>query len=302
MFVLCGYDFCSDKNALTEPPVQATRYDEVTLSNGIFDHWNVSEDVSKPYSSEIPTIWDLLTVMNANFNGNINAGNIDYSLSEINGFKIKRRRTTEFDWVTLKYIPIKDLDDLSFVFNDNLAASGYDYEYAFVPVIGDIEGDYISNTIGSKFEGVFICDQDTIYKFFAGVRYGTNQKVQKIGVFEPYGRKYPVIVSNGLVSYETGSLSGTVLPSDYMKTNKMDRLKITEEKKALFEFLVNKKAKILKDWNSNSWLLCITGNPSAEYDSEYGMGKIDVSAEWTEVGDPENQKDLYRNGMVDEVS
>ena len=247
MFVLCGYDFCSDKNTLTEPPVPATRYDEVTLSNGIFDHWNVSEDVSKPYSSEIPTIWDLLTVMNANFNGNINAGNIDYSLSEINGFKIKRRKTTEFDWVTLKYIPIKDLDDLSFVFNDNLAASGYDYEYAFVPVIGDIEGDYISNTIGSKFEGVFICDQDTIYKFFAGVRYGTNQKVQKIGVFEPYGRKYPVIVSNGLVSYETGSLSGTVLPSDYMKTNKMDRLKITEEKKALFEFLVNKKAKILKD-------------------------------------------------------
>ena len=39
-----------------------------------------------------------------------------------------------------------------------------------------------------------------------------------------------------------------------------------------------------------------------EYDSEYGMGKIDVSAEWTEIGDPENQKDLYRNGMVDEVS
>ena len=54
--------------------------------------------------------------------------------------------------------------------------------------------------------------------------------------------------------------------------------------------------------NGNSWLLCITGNPSAEYDSEYGMGKIDVSAEWAEVGNPENQKDLYRNGMVDEVS
>lgn len=32
------------------------------------------------------------------------------------------------------------------------------------------------------------------------------------------------------------------------------------------------------------------------------MGKIDVSAEWAEVGNPENQKDLYRNGMVDEVS
>ena len=56
MFVLCGYDFCSDKNALTEPPVQATRYDEVTLSNGIFDHWNVREIDSIP-SGEAKETW-----------------------------------------------------------------------------------------------------------------------------------------------------------------------------------------------------------------------------------------------------
>lgn len=299
---MCGYDFCSDKNTLNESPVSASRYDSVTLTNGIFDHWNVTGDTSSKYSSDIPTAWDLLTIMNANFNGHINAGNINYSLSEITGFKIKRRKTTEFDWITLKYVPMENLDTLSFIFNDNLAASGYEYEYAFVPVIGEIDGLYVSNTINSKFEGVFICDQNTIYKFLAGVRYGTNQRVQKIGVFEPYGRKYPVIVSNGLVSYETGTVSGTILPSDYTKTGDMNRLKITEEKKALFNFLVNKKAKILKDWNGNLFLLCITGNPSAEYDNEYGMGKVDISADWTEVGDANNQKDLYRNGMINEVS
>lgn len=302
MFVLCGYDACSDKNTLNETPIPASRYDSATLTNGIFNHWYVTGDARSEYSSEIPTTWDLLTIMSANFNGHINAGNIDYSLSEINGFKIKRRKTTEFDWVTLKYIPISELDDLSFVFNDNLAVSGYEYEYAFTPVIGEIEGDYISNTIGAKFEGVFICDQDTIYKFLAGVRYGTNQKVQKIGVFEPYGRRYPVIVSNGLINYETGSVSGTVLPSDYTKTGAMDRLKITTEKKALFDFLTNKKAKILKDWNGASWLICVVGNPSAEYNNDFGMGKIDVSADWAQVGDDNNQKDLYRNGMVNEVS
>lgn len=32
------------------------------------------------------------------------------------------------------------------------------------------------------------------------------------------------------------------------------------------------------------------------------MGKIDVSADWAQVGDDNNQKDLYRNGMVNEVS
>lgn len=302
MFVLCGYDFLQDKNTLNETPISSNKFNSVTLTNGIFDHWNVTNDVSSEYSSETPTAWDLLTIMNANFNGNINAGNLEYSLSEITGFKIKRRKTTEFDWITLKYIPVSELDNLSFIFNDNLAASGYEYEYAFVPVINDIEGNYISNTIGSKFEGVFICDQNTIYKFFAGVRYGTNQRVQKVGVFEPYGRKYPVVVSNGLIGYQTGSFSGTVLPSDYTKNSDMDRVKIVEEKKALFEFLTNKKAKILKDWNSNLWLLCVTGTPSAEFNNDYGMGKVDVSADWIEVGDANNQNDLYRNGMVNEVS
>lgn len=302
MFVLCGYDFLKDKNTLNQPPVEQTKFNSVSLTNGIFNHWYVTNDVNSEYTSEIPTAWDLLTIMNANFNGNINAGNLEYSLSEITGFKIKRRKTTEFDWITLKYIPVSELDNLSFIFNDNLAASGYEYEYAFVPVINDIEGNYISNTIGSKFEGVFICDQDTIYKFFAGVKYGTNQKVQKVGVFEPYGRKYPVVVSNGLIGYQTGSFSGTVLPSDYTKNSNMNRVKIVEEKKALFEFLTNKKAKILKDWNSNLWLLCVTGTPSAEFNNDYGMGKVDVSADWIEVGDANNQNDLYRNGMVNEVS
>ena len=143
MFVLCGYDFLQDKNTLNESPISSNKFNTVTLTNGIFDHWNVTNDVSSEYSSEIPTAWDLLTVMNANFNGNINAWNLEYSLSEITGFKIKRRKTTEFDWITLKYIPVSELDNLSFIFNDNLAASGYEYEYAFVPVINDIEGNYI---------------------------------------------------------------------------------------------------------------------------------------------------------------
>lgn len=302
MFALCGYDFLQDKNTLNESPVPQTKFNSVTLTNGIFNHWYMTSDVNSEYSSEVPTEWDLLTIMNANFNGNINAGNLEYSLSEITGFKIKRRKTTEFDWITLKYIPISDLDNLSFVFNDNLAASGYEYEYAFVPVINDVEGNYISNTIGSKFEGVFICDQDTIYKFFAGVRYGTNQRVQKVGVFEPYGRKYPVVVSNGLIGYQSGSFSGTVLPSNYLQNADMNRVKIVEEKKALFEFLTNKKAKILKDWNSNLWLLCVTGTPSAEFNNDYGMGKVDISADWIEVGDANSQSDLYRNGMVNGVS
>ena len=249
MFMMCGYNFCSDGNALDPSPIVNNGFTDVTLRNGVFDHWNVNRDVTSPYSSAIPTDWDYLTIMNANFNGNIESGNSEFSLGNIDGIKIKRRKVTDFDWVTLTYFDASELETLNFVFNDNIAASGYTYEYAFVPVVGGTEGNYITNTIGAKFDGVFICDLDTIYKFYAGVQYGTNERVQKIGVFEPYGRKYPVVVSNSLINYETGSVTGTVLADDYLKTKAMNRIDMVKEQRALKDFLTNKKAKILKDLN-----------------------------------------------------
>lgn len=301
MFMMCGYNFCSDGNALDPSPIVNNGFTDVTLRNGIFDHWNVNRDVTSPYSSAIPTDWDYLTIMNANFNGNIESGNSEFSLGNIDGIKIKRRKVTDFDWVTLAYFDASELESLNFVFNDNIAASGYTYEYAFVPVVGGTEGNYITNTIGAKFDGVFICDLDTIYKFYAGVKYGTNERVQKIGVFEPYGRKYPVVVSNSLINYETGSVTGTVLADDYLKTKAMNRIAMVKEQRALKDFLTNKKAKILKDWNSHSWLIVPIDNISTSYDSKYGMGIADVSFDWVEIGDSNNQADLYNNGILKEA-
>ena len=301
MFMMCGYNFCSDGNALDPSPIVNNGFTDVTLRNGVFDHWNVNRDVTSPYSSAIPTDWDYLTIMNANFNGNIESGNSEFSLGNIDGIKIKRRKVTDFDWVTLTYFDASELESLNFVFNDNIAASGYTYEYAFVPVVGGTEGNYITNTIGAKFDGVFICDLDTIYKFYAGVKYGTNERVQKIGVFETYGRKYPVVVSNSLINYETGSVTGTVLADDYLKTKAMNRIAMVKEQRALKDFLTNKKAKILKDWNSHSWLIVPIDNISTSYDSKYGMGIADVSFDWVELGDSDKQSDLYNSGILKEA-
>jgi len=301
MFMMCGYNFCSDGNALDPSPIVNNGFTDVTLRNGVFDHWNVNRDVTSPYSSAIPTDWDYLTIMNANFNGNIESGNSEFSLGNIDGIKIKRRKVTDFDWVTLTYFDASELESLNFVFNDNIAASGYTYEYAFVPVVGGTEGNYITNTIGAKFDGVFICDLDTIYKFYAGVQYGTQERVQKIGVFEPYGRKYPVVVSNGLINYSTGSFSGTILPPNYFDDKVLNRVQMVQQKEQLMDFLTNKKAKILKDWNSNCWLMIIVDNPTVSYAKNSGMGIADAEANWVELGDWNNQADLYNNGILEEA-
>ena len=301
MFFLCGYDFCRDGNALNPSPLSPSVYKTVELTNGIFSHWNVTRDITSPYSPDEPTAWDYLTIMDANFNGTIEAGNVGYDLSQIEGIKVKRRKVDDYNWITIKYIPVGDLEeDLAFSLNDNTAQNGIEYEYAFVPVVSGIEGNYITNTIKSNFDGVFICDKDIIYKFYAGVNYGTNQRVQKIGVFEPLGRKYPVVISNSLINYETGSFSGTVLPNDYLTNKDLDKLSMVQERKDLLDFLTNKQPKILKDWNGNIWLMIITGNPNVSFQRSSAMKIADVSADWTEIGDYNSQKDLYEAGFVAE--
>lgn len=300
MLIGCGYNFCADKNALDPSPMTNDIFTTTSIKSGIFDHWNVTKDVASDYSPDIPEGWNPLTIMDANFNGDLNAGNLDYLLSQISGFRIKRRKTTDFNWVTLAYIPM-DAEREQVLYNDNFAVSGTEYEYALVPILGNTEGNYITETIGAKFDGVFICDQDTIYKFYAGARYGASERVQKVGVFEPYGRKYPVVVSNALTNYETGSFGATILPSDYMRDGDVDRQAIVRERKELVDFLTNKRAKILKDWNGQIWMILTTSNPSISYVEGSGMGIADVAASYVEIGDPNNQTDLYNAGLTNEV-
>ena len=298
MIGLVGYNFCADGNALDPTPTNINDITFTKVQNGIFDHFNVSRDTSFDYSSIIPTDWDVNTLMNASFAGNASAGNVAQVASGVTSVRVKRRIKGTFDWITIREIPVAKPEDLSFVITDNLNAYNVEYEYAYVPMMEDVEGNYIVESILSKFEGVFICDIDTVFKFYAGVEYDTNDAIQQVGVFQPYNRKYPIVVSNSIMQYQTGGIGGWVLPEDYEDTHVFDRSKIVKEKEVLLNFLMNKKPKILKDMNGNNWLVYFTGNPSVTYDNNYGQGMLKVSANWTEVGDPNDKTDLYENGLI----
>ena len=298
MIGLIGYNFCADGNALDPTPTDINNITYTKIQNGVFDHFNVSRDTSFDYSSIIPTDWDTNTLMNADFAGNVSAGNVAQVATGVTSVRVKRRIKGTFDWITIREIPISKPEDMSFVITDNLNAYNVEYEYAYVPVMEDVEGSYIIESILSKFEGVFICDIDTVFKFYAGVEYDTNDAIQQVGVFQPFNRKYPIVVSNGIMQYQTGGIGGWVLPEDYEDTHVFDRSKIVKEKEVLLNFLMNKKPKIIKDMNGNNWLVYFTGNPTVTYDNNYGQGMLKVSAKWTEVGDPNDKTDLYENGLI----
>lgn len=298
MIGFIGYNFCSDGNSADPTPTNINNITNTRLQNGIFDHFNVTRNVAFDYNSIIPTDWDIDTIMNADFKGNASAGNVSQMAAGITSIRVKRRVKGTFDWITIKQISVSKPEDLSFVITDNLNAYNTEYEYAFVPVMEDVEGSYIIESILSKFEGVFVCDVDTVFKFHAGVEYNNNTSNQQVGVFQPYNRKYPVVVSNSIMNYQTGSIGGWVLPNDFDDNRNPSRIAITKEKEGLLKFLLNKKPKIIKDMNGNSWLVYFTGNPTLSYDNNYGQGMVKVSAEWTEVGNPNDKTDLYENGLI----
>lgn len=299
MFQFVGYHAFGGPDALSNAPSQVDEITTTRIQNAIFDHYNATKNTSIEFTTTIPTAWDYDTIMDANFEGDIDAGNVDFILSQISSIVIKRRIVGTFDWLTLETIPVNSLEDLTFVFEDKLNAYGIEYEYAFVPIIEGIEGNYIINSIMSKFDGVYIGDYDSIFRFFYGVQYGTNVRNQIVGTFTPLGRQYPIVVANGLINYDSGTVTGMVLNDDYDETGKLDLPAIVAKKEFIKTFLTNKKPKILKDWTGQIWLVMITDSPQITYADRSGLRVPSITFNWTEVGDANTQSDLYNNGILD---
>lgn len=298
MIGIVGYNFCSDGDSINPTPTNINSITMSKIQNGIFDYFNVTRNVTFDYTSIQPTDWDTDTIMNADFKGNVSAGNVAQVASGVTAVRIKRRIKGTFDWITIREIPVTEPSDMSFVITDNLNAYNVEYEYAFVPMLQDVEGSYIIESVISKFNGIFICDTETAFRLYAGVEYSSNAMNQQIGVFQPYNRQYPVVVSNSIMQYRTGNIGGWILPDDFEDIKKIDSTEIMRQKEVFLKFLTNKKPKIIKDMNGNKWLAYFTGNPNVTYDNNYGQGMVKVNADWTEVGNSDDKTDLYENGLI----
>lgn len=296
MISFCGYNLCYDINAMDVFPTNLTNITNTELTNAIFDHIDISKSTNIPYSVEIP-IWDYETILDCNFEDNIAGGNMDITLSQITSLKIKRRVEGSFDWTTLKEYTIDESEDFIINTFDRYNTNGLTYEYAVVPILNGIEGNYITSSVDSCFNSIFIVDRDGYLKLDKNVVYEARTSNQLVGEHVPIGRKYPIVVTNANADYSSGGLSGTILNDDYDETRSVDRLGIVDQTKIAEVFLKNKKPKIIKDWNGNTWLVMIVGNPTINY-SRDGGGVVNISFQYTEQGDANNTQDLYNNGLI----
>jgi hypothetical protein len=296
---LMNYNFMTDDSVIDPAPARVPVINGVQLSNAIFDHLNILNSGTEEYSTEIPLEWTNDTIINANFNGNINAGNLDYSTEELAGVYIKRRVKGTFAWLTLYDIAMETAEDLSLTRYDLLNQHGVTYEYAFVPYLKDYtECAYIVKEVESSLDGVFVCSPTAIVKFYGGLSYGAASVANRTGVFEPLGTKYPIVVSNANTQYYKGSLQSTALSFTQLMDSTFNRVSNTDYLNALTNFLTDKTTKIIKDWNGNIWLVAVLDDASISYNNNVGMGLGDVGFSFVEIGSAKDQNALQTNGFI----
>lgn len=277
----------------------------VMITNGKYDGIYITADSEMtPYKGYVEgqyvmPEWDVNTILNCDFDHNINGGKIEITLSEISGIVIKRREKNK-KWITIYKQDVYTRADLNVSIKDSMIPSGITQEYAVVPIKqGGVEGEYIIVESTPCWNGVFISTKDKIYKLYNGVTYGSLKRNKQIGEFIPIGSIYPTDVQNGISKYDTLSISGGLYGYNYENTRIINRADVIKQSNDLLDTLHSDESLVITDWNGNIWLGRCSTSPTISFVQSYGNGLCNISFDFTEQGKYDNAKDLYENGIID---
>lgn len=299
--MILGMDFLSDSATFSPAPGVFDTISSITLENSVVDELYGSKDTSA-FGGTPPDTWTSDTVVNAHFEGDLIGGSLDYKVDELSAMKLKRREKAtpgklENEWATLAVYPIEKKEDLAFEYVDRLARAS-DYEYAVVPVVGDIEQNYTVTEVRSEFDGLVVADTHESYQSVADVGIDSVSQNRASSVVTVLGNKYPYIQYNGMANYQSGTAHGLFVEIDW----KEKRFKVEtgyQYRDALLKFLTNGQPKIIKYSDGRMWLADIVDAPTLSPGNH--PYQVSCSFNFVEIGDANSKRDLYDNGFISEV-
>lgn len=282
----------------TEPSLLSS-LDNVRLENAIFDTVRIDSEITDDF--DISEDWTATTKLLALFKGNLYAGNVNLGVDNTTNIIVKRREVGDFEWFNMFNIPVESVESFDFNLIDRYASGGVDYQYAVVPIIDGLEGEYNfgtseetgENYIACNFGGFILLDRDTEYASYLDVSFDT-QKNQTRNSVVPLNSKYPYIIKNSQNNYYSGNASATFVKVEDCEHIKKESRKYREE---LLDFLVNDNVKILKYFDGRTFMIEII-EPPTDTASEH-PDKHAISFTFTEVGDVLSNEDMYINGFLD---
>lgn len=273
-------------------------FTKVEVSNSIFTHATIYDKAI--VGTTIPTEWNDDMVFNCDFKTLYAGDPIAYKVENVQYIVIKRQELVNGvqKWITLIKKLVTKPEDLIFEFTDYLNKNGSTYQYAIFEIDKQgIEGEYYtSNYVNSCFEKVIVASGNEGYDLTGGTVYNSYSRNQEVGYYTTFGRKYPIGVSNALVDYDSMTIEGYLIKDN--KSEHINRIEQTKYEKDFKNFIVNKKPKIVKDYNGNLWVVLVSGEVSFQPIQEIGNTFPLISFSWVEIAAPDNEGELVNCGLL----
>jgi hypothetical protein len=262
----------------------------IEIHNGYFNHLTFYNDIVEEYTTP-KTEWEEgIMEFNCSFNNTLNGGNVDSALNS-DEIIVKRRVINTSVWVNVYRKAISSNADFRFTIYDPYCRNKTMYEYAIVPVLNGVEGDYYSEQIFSSFDGFYIADKTNLFRVMVNVNYDATDKTE-YGLLQPLNSKYPIIINNGITRYNNGTLNCAIMGYKYLNTRKFDTIDIAKMRNDVIDFLNNGLTKVVKDWTGNIAVINKIGDVTRGLNAQTGYSTIGFT--WVEQGvanDPKLYKD-----------
>lgn len=266
---------------------------QIAIQNGTFDQLFVSKNPDLTVENGYDD-WNYDTVLNANYDSNLDAGNSGFSLRNTDVMLVKCREKGTMEWKTIYAKDINTIEDFHMYEIYKYAPSNFDGEWMLVSTCNGIENSYVIKECMSKFDGMYIVDKDNMYGTIFDLEYMDTTSNINSSVLETLNNQYASVINHSNVNYESSTAIGTFLKFN-QETCQVDLslgMKYREEFK---RWLTNRKPKILKFPDGRIWLICVIGKPV-----DAAKGHVDlrqISFDWVEVGNVNDMKALYNSGL-----
>jgi len=298
---LCGNNFVGGELACTLTPTGIENINYIELKNGIYDELYITKATDSELSNEFPKEWDFDTILWAKFSGTTNAGNVDWNLENTSHIILKSRTDGNFQWKTIVVKEVNAIEDFVINYPDYFVASGQPVEYAIVPVLYGLEGNYATTKVTSTFRKMFLIEGNTVWGTEITDGFCDTTRNIPSSTVELLNSRYPIFVRNTIANYDTGNCKGSFVPLDeescefaYDAEQDYERIKYQRE---FMDYICDSIPKILKLPDGRLWLVQVTPNPNDTANQTYNNREISWS--WVEVGSVDSEEDLYYLGFSD---
>ena len=258
--------------------------------------------VDPPYGEkddpEAPATWGTYTMLSAHYHNKCDASGGNDFVSHTSEVLLRRRESEDDPWLTIAIRPVDEASDFLIDYYDRFCQAGHDYQYIVVPVVNGEEAEYLtgnmSEFVHTQFDGIYLSDINENWGTGFNVKY-TRERNRQSSVVTTLGSKYPTVVSNGMIDYYSGTVTGFFV--DYsIDTKEMDLEGNVAYRDAFIDFLQNYNPKILRTYDGIMAMVQIDGNIQEDAQDTYLVTNITLN--WVEIGDATDYDALLANGFL----